>query len=109
MRLKYDSYMLDETVPKHLASTLVSLVVHSMEVNKLLLETRTLVRSVNLTKSYILVEFVDGTENAIVLGDSAPYWAATDVVPDFGSPQLEPKEILIQLLLEVIEILYMED
>lgn len=31
MKLKYENYMLDKTAPKYLASTLVSVVVHSID------------------------------------------------------------------------------
>lgn len=34
MKLKYENYMLDKTVPEYLASTLVSVVVHSVDVEE---------------------------------------------------------------------------
>lgn len=109
MRLKYDNYLLDKTVSQYLASTLVSLVVHGLDEEGLLSVTNTLVRSVKLDKSQIEVQFVDGTEKTIILGKSAPYWSEDEVIPTFGYPQLEPAEVLTHLLLEVVDILYVED
>lgn len=109
MKLKYENYMLDKTVPEYLASTLVSLVVHSVDKEEQLWDTYTLVRSIKLTKSQISVEFVDGTEKVVILGDSEPYWSETEVTPVFGYLQIEAKRVLEQFLLEVIEILYVED
>lgn len=109
MKLKYENYMLDKTVPEYLASTLVSVVVHSIDVEEHLWDTYTLVRSVKLTDSQILISFVDGTEKVIILGDSTPYWSENEVTLTFGYSQIEPDEVLAQVLLEVIEILYVED
>lgn len=109
MKLKYENYMLDKTVPEYLASTLVSVVVHSVDVEEQLWDTYTLVRSIKLTKSQISVEFVDGTEKVVILGDSEPYWSETEVTPVFGYPQIEAERVLEQFLLEVVEILYVED
>ena len=100
--------MLDKTAPKYLASTLVSVVVHSTDKEEQLWDTYTLVRSVKLTKSQISVEFVDGTEKVVILGDSEPYWSETEVTPTFGYPQIEAEQVLEQFLLEVVEILYIE-
>lgn len=108
MKLKYENYMLDNTVPKYLASTLVSVVMHSVDVEEHLWDTYTLVCSVKLTDSQILVEFVDGTEKIVVLGESEPYWSETEVKPVFGYPQIESEQVLEQFILEVIEILYVE-
>ena len=109
MRLKYENYMLDKTVPEYLVATLVSLVVHSVDKEEQLWDTYTLVRSIKLTKSQISVEFIDGTEKKIViLGDSEPYWSETEVTPTFGYPQIEAEQVLEQFLLEVVEILYIE-
>ena len=109
MKLKYENYMLDKTAPKYLASTLVSVVVHSTDKEEQLWDTYTLVRSVKLTKSQISVEFVDDTEKVIILGDSAPYWSENEVTPTFGYSQIESDEVLAQFLLEVADILYVED
>lgn len=109
MKLKYENYMLDNTAPEYLASTLISLVVHSVDKEEHLWDTYTLVRSVKLTKSHISVEFVDGTEKVVILGDSEPYWSENEVIPTFGYPQVEPEQVLEQFLLEVIDILYVED
>lgn len=109
MKLKYENYMLDKTVPEYLVATLVSLVVHSVDKEEQLWDTYTLVRSIKLTKSQISVEFVDGTEKVVILGDSEPYWSETDVIPTFWYPQIEAEHVLEQFLLEVIEILYVED
>lgn len=106
MKLKYANYMLDKTVPEYLVATLVSLVFHSVDRDEQLWDTYTLVRSVKLSKSQISVEFVDGTEKVVILGDSEPYWSETEVVPTFGYPQVEAEQVLEQFLLEVIEILY---
>lgn len=73
MKLKYENYMLDKTTPEYLVATLVSLVVHSVDREEQLWDTYTLVRSVKLIKSQISVEFVDGTEKVVILGDSEPY------------------------------------
>ena len=108
MKLKYENYMLDKTAPKYLASTLVSVVVHSIDKEEQLWDTYTLVRSVKLTKSQISVEFVDDTEKVIILGDSAPYWSETEVIPVFGYLQIEAEQVLEQFLLEVVDILYVE-
>lgn len=108
MKLKYENYMLDKTVPEYLASTLISLVVHSVDKEEQLWDTYTLVRSIKLTKSQISVEFVDGTEKVVILGNSAPYWSEIEVTPTFGYPQIEAEQVLEQFLLEVIEILYIE-
>lgn len=108
MKLKYENYMLDKTVPEYLVATLVSLVMHSVDREKLLWDTYTLVRSVKLTESQISVEFVDGTEKIVILGDSEPYWSETEVTPTFGYPQIEAEQVLEQFLLEVVEILYIE-
>ena len=108
MKLKYENYMLDKTVPEYLASTLISLVVHSVDKEEQLWDTYTLVRSIKLTKSQITVEFVDGTEKVIILGDSEPYWSENEVAPVFGYPKIEAKQVLEQFLLEVIDILYIE-
>lgn len=109
MKLKYENYMLDKTTPEYLVATLVSLVVHSVNREEQLWDTYTLVRSVKLTKSQISVEFVDGTEKVVILGDSEPYWSENEVKPVFGYLQIEAKCVLEQFLLEVIEILYVED
>lgn len=109
MKLKYENYMLDKTAPEYPASTLISLVVHSVDKEEQLWDTYTLVRSVKLTKSQISVEFVDGTEKVVILGDSEPYWSEDKVTPVFGYLQIEAKRVLEQFLLEVIEILYVED
>ena len=109
MKLKYDNYMLDKTVPEYLASTLVSLVVHSVDREEQLWDTYTLVRSIKLMKSQISVEFVDGTEKVVILGESAPYWSESGVTPTFRYPQIEVEQVLEQFLLEVIELLYIED
>ena len=109
MRLKYENYMLDKTVPEYLVATLISLVFHSVDREEQLWDTYTLVRCLKLTKSQISVEFVDGTEKVVILGDSEPYWSETDVIPTFWYPQIEAEHVLEQFLLEVIEILYVED
>lgn len=106
MKLKYENYMLDKTVPEYLASTLISLVVHSVDKEEQLWDTYTLVHSIKLTKSQISVEFVDGTEKVVILGDSEPYWSEDKVTSVFGYPQIEAEQVLEQFLLEVIEILY---
>lgn len=106
MKLKYENYMLDKTAPEYLASTLISLVVHSVDKEEQLWDTYTLVHSIKLTKSQISVEFVDGTEKVVILGDSEPYWSEDKVTPVFGYPQIEAEQVLEQFLLEVIEILY---
>lgn len=108
MKLKYENYMLDKTVPEYLVATLVSLVMHSVDREKLLWDTYTLVRSIKLTKSQISVEFVDGTEKVVILGDSEPYWSETEVTPVFGYLQIEAEQVLEQFLLEVVDILYVE-
>lgn len=108
MKLKYENYMLDKTVPEYLVATLVSLVFHSVDRDEQLWDTYTLVRSVKLSKSQISVEFVDGTEKVVILGDSEPYWSETEVVPTFGYPQVEAEQVLEQFILEVVEILYIE-
>lgn len=108
MKLQYENYMLDKTVPEYLVATLVSLVFHSVDRDEQLWDTYTLVRSVKLSKSQISVEFVDGTEKVVILGDSEPYWSETEVVPTFGYPQVEAEQVLEQFLLEVVEILYIE-
>lgn len=108
MKLKYENYMLDKTVPEYLVATLVSLVVHSVDREKLLWDTYTLVRSVKLTESQISVEFVDGTEKVVILGTSEPYWSETEVKPTFGYLQIEAEQVLEQFLLEVVDILYVE-
>lgn len=108
MKLKYANYMLDKTVPEYLVATLVSLVFHSVDRDEQLWDTYTLVRSVKLSKSQISVEFVDGTEKVVILGDSEPYWSETEVVPTFGYPQVEAEQVLEQFILEVVEILYIE-
>lgn len=109
MRLKYENYMLDKTVPEYLVATLVSLVFHSVDREEQLWDTYTLVHSIKLTKSHISVEFVDGTEKVVILGDSEPYWSETEVTPTFGYPQIKAEQVLEQFLLEVIEIMYVED
>lgn len=109
MKLKYENYMLDKTVPEYLVATLVSLVFHSVDREEQLWDTYTLVRSVKLTKSQISVEFVDGTEKIVILGNSEPYWSETEVAPVFGYPQIKPEQVLEQFLLEVIDILYVEE
>ena len=109
MKLKYENYMLDKTVPEYLVATLVSLVFHSIDREEQLWDTYTLVRSLKLTKSQISVEFVDGTEKVVILGTSEPYWSETDVIPTFGYPQIEAEQVLEQFLLEVVEILYVKD
>ena len=109
MKLKYENYMLDKTAPEYLVATLVSLVAHSVDREEQLWDTYTLVRSVKLTKSQISVEFVDGTEKVVILGTSEPYWFENEVTPIFGYPQIEAEQVLAQVLLEVIEILYVED
>lgn len=108
MKLKYENYMLDKTVPEYLASTLISLVVHSVDKEEQLWDTYTLVRSIKLTKSQISVEFVDGTEKIVILGNSAPYWSEIEVTPTFGYLQIEAEQVLEQFILEVVEILYIE-
>lgn len=108
MKLKYENYMLDKTVPEYLVATLVSLVVHSVDKEEQLWDTYTLVRSIKLTKSHISVEFVDGTEKIVILGNSEPYWSETEVTPTFGYPQIEAEQVLEQFILEVVEILYIE-
>ena len=108
MKLKYENYMLDKTAPEYLVATLVSLVFHSVDRDEQLWDTYTLVRSVKLSKSQISVEFVDGTEKVVILGDSEPYWSETEVVPTFGYPQVEAEQVLEQFILEVVEILYIE-
>lgn len=108
MKLKYENYMLDKTVPEYLVATLVSLVVHSVDREKLLWDTYTLVRSVKLTESQILVSFVDGTEKVVILGEFEPYWSETEVIPVFGYLQIEAEQVLEQFLLEVVDILYVE-
>ena len=109
MKLKYENYTLDKTAPEYLVATLISLVFHSVDREEQLWDTYTLVRSVKLTKSQISVEFVDGTEKVVILGDSEPYWSENEVKPVFGYLQIEAKRVLEQFLLEVIEILYVED
>ena len=108
MKLKYENYMLDKTAPEYLVATLVSLVVHSVDKEEQLWDTYTLVRSVKLTKSQISVEFVDGTEKVVILGDSEPYWSETEVIPVFGYLQIEAEQVLEQFFLEVVDILYVE-
>ena len=109
MNLKYENYMLDKTVPEYLASTLVSVVVHSIDDEGRLLVTNTLVRSVKLADSQIEVHFVDGTEKTIILGKSAPFWSENETAPSFEYSQIESSEVLTHLLLEVVDILYTED
>ena len=109
MKLKYENYMQDKTAPEYLVPTLVSLVAHSVEKEEQHWDTYTLVRSVKLTKSHISVEFVDGTEKVVILGDSEPYWSENEVTPIFGYPQIKAEQVLEQFLLEMVEILYVED
>lgn len=108
MKLKYENYMLDKTAPEYLVATLVSLVFHSVDREEQLWDTYTLVRSIKLTKSQISVEFVDGTEKVVILGESEPYWSDTEVIPVFGYPQIDSERVLEQFILEVVEILYIE-
>lgn len=108
MKLKYENYMLDKTAPEYLVATIVSLVVHSVDKEEQLWDTYTLVRSIKLTKSQISVEFVDGTEKVVILGESEPYWSETEVIPVFGYPQIDSERVLEQFILEVVEILYIE-
>jgi hypothetical protein len=108
MKLKYENYMLDKTVPEYLASNLISLVVHSVDKEEQLWDTYTLVRSIKLTKSQISVEFVDGTEKIVILGNSAPYWSENEITPILGYPQIDSERVLEQFILEVVEILYIE-
>lgn len=108
MKLKYENYMLDKTAPEYLVATLVSLVVHSVDKEEQLWDTYTLVRSIKLTKSQISVEFVDGIEKVVILGDSEPYWSETEVTPVFGYLQIEAEQVLEKFLLEVVDILYVE-
>lgn len=108
MKLKYENYMLDKTAPEYLASTLISLVVHSVDKEEQLWDTYTLVRSLKLTKSQISVEFVDGTEKVVILGDSEPYWSENEITPILGYPQIDSERVLEQFILEVVEILYIE-
>lgn len=108
MKLKYENYMLDKTAPEYLVATLVSLVFHSIDREEQLWDTYTLVRSIKLTKSQISVEFVDGTEKVVILGESEPYWSETEVIPVFGYPQIDSERVLEQFILEVVEILYIE-
>lgn len=108
MKLKYENYMLDKTAPEYLASTLISLVVHSADKEEQLWDTYTLVRSLKLTKSQISVEFVDGTEKVVILGDSEPYWSENEITPVLGYPQIDSERVLEQFILEVVEILYIE-
>lgn len=108
MKLKYENYMLDKTTPEYLVATLVSLVVHSVNREEQLWDTYTLVRSVKLTKSQISVEFVDGTEKVVILGDSEPYWSENEITPILGYPQIDSERVLEQFILEVVEILYIE-
>lgn len=108
MKLKYENYMLNKTAPEYLASTLISLVVHSVDKEEHLWDTYTLVNSVKLTESQISVSFVDGTEKVVILGDSAPYWSETEIIPVFRYPQIKSEQVLEQFLLEVIDILYIE-
>lgn len=108
MKLKYENYMLDKTAPEYLASTLISLVVHSADKEEQLWDTYTLVRSLKLTKSQISVEFVDGTEKVVILGDSEPYWSENEITPILGYPQIDSERVLEQFILEVFEILYIE-
>ena len=108
MKLKYENYMLDKTAPEYLVATLVSLVVHSVDKEEQLWDTYTLVRSVKLIKSQISVEFVDGTEKVVILGESEPYWSEDEVIPVFGYLQIEAEQVLEQFLLEVVDILYVE-
>lgn len=109
MKLKYENYMLDKTVPEYLVATLISLVFHSVDREEQLWDTYTLVRCLKLTKSQISVKFVDGTEKVLILGDSEPYWSEDEITPIFGYPQIDSERVLEQFLLEVIEILYIED
>lgn len=109
MKLKYENYMLDKTVPEYLVATLVSLVFHSVDREEQLWDTYTLVRSIKLTKSQISVEFVDGTEKVVILGDSEPYWSEIEVTPTFGYPQIKAEQVLERFILEVVEILYVKD
>lgn len=108
MKLKYENYMLDKTVPEYLVATLVSLVFHSIDREEQLWDTYTLVRSIKLTKSHISVKFIEGTEKVVILGDSEPYWSENEVIPVFGYPQIEAEQVLEQFILEIIEILYTE-
>lgn len=108
MKLKYENYMLDKTAPEYLASTLISLVVHSADKEEQLWDTYTLVRSLKLTKSQISVEFVDGTEKVVILGDSEAYWSENEITPILGYPQIDSERVLEQFILEVVEILYIE-
>lgn len=108
MKLKYENYMLDKTAPEYLVATLVSLVFHSVDREEQFWDTYTLVRSIKLTKSQISVEFVDGTEKVVILGESEPYWSETEVIPVFGYPQIDSERVLEQFILEVVEILYIE-
>lgn len=108
MKLKYENYMLDNTAPEYLASTLISLVVHSVDKEEHLWDTYTLVNSIKLTESQVSVSFVDGTEKVVILGDSAPYWSETEIIPVFGYPQIKSEQVLEQFLLEVIDVLYIE-
>lgn len=108
MKLKYENYMLDKTAPEYLVATLVSLVFHSVDREEQLWDTYTLVRSIKLTKSQISVEFVDGTEKVVILGDSEPYWSENEITPILGYPQIDSERVLEQFILEVVEILYIE-
>ena len=108
MKLKYDNYLLDKTVPEYLSATLVSLVLHSKGVNSMLQETRTFVSSVKLTQFEISITFIDGSKKTLLLKEPTPYWYRDGVVPDFGYPHIKPKHYLNRLRQAVIDILYVE-
>lgn len=109
MKLKYENYLLDKTVPEYLSATLISLVLHSAGVNNMLWETRAFVSSVKLTQFEISITFIDGSKKTLLLKEPTPYWYKDGVVPDFGYPHIKPKHYLNRLRQEVIEILYTED
>lgn len=109
MKLKYENYLLDKTVPEYLSATLISLVLHSAGVNSMLWETRAFVSSVKLTQFEISITFIDGSKKTLLLKEPTPYWYKDGVVPDFGYPHIKPKHYLNRLRQEVIDILYIED
>jgi hypothetical protein len=109
MKLKYDNYLLDKTVPEYLSATLVSLVLHSVGVNSMLWEARTFVSSVRLTQFEISITFIDGSTKTLLLKEPTPYWYKDGIVPNFGYPHIKPKHYLNRLRQEVIDVLYVED
>ena len=108
MKLKYEDYTEKPNLVIELSEVLASYTVFTTGSESSFKHRLNLVCSVHLSRLCIQFVFTDGTTKVLIIGDNEPYWAETEIKPDFGSSYLSPTRLLDKMKQVVIDYLYEE-